>query len=584
MVAYKKVVCLFNIFSTREISIGIWLTIFIACMLVYKPTRKCLIDILKTVCSIQLSLPFLFMIAYSMGITYIFYRTSLWKALFIKDIMLWVIFVGTPLFFGSINKGSEEHYFKEIIASNFKLTVLIEFFVSSFTFPLIWEIILVPILSFLFMLDAMAATKSEYRHAKKLISVIIIIINIIFIYETISIATGKLATLYAQDTLITLLIPIVFSVLYIPISYMFTIFCRYQSIFIRMGFKEPKDNAKIKIIHRFKVIRICKFSLSSLCKFERAYIQNMYVSMSEAEFDELMQQFKIESTNKILDNQYTKEEKKIIDQLKENIFLKKIEYINAHVGIFTILFTIVIGLTSILLKGFSYVFMCGKFDFWGISHTHINISNENMLYEILLYAAGSIIYITVNFIPFSILTSKRAWYRKLVKIIKLLIITTIGLFVLSLLIEIIFNNNFILNSQSVIQLCIQSTIMTVLVYILGLMMPISFRNKEDKNKDGEVILLHKLISFSTFVIFIFSISLYVIMAYACGREMADNQKSFKIIDNSYAVIYEDMEYFIISDYDVVNNTIVIDSTVQTLIKKENVKTETKTFTKVERKR
>lgn len=524
------------------------------------------------------------MMSYSLGITYLFYRTSLWKSIFIKDIVLWVIFVGTPLFFGSINKSFEEHYFRKAVVSNFKLTVLMEFFVSSFTFPLIWEIIMVPVLVFIFMLDAIAATNSEYRPAKKLISVIIIIINIIFLYETVSIATGRLGNLNVLDTLITLLIPIVFSVLYIPISYMFTVFGKYQIIFVRMGFKEPKDNAKVKILHRFKIIWICKLSFSNLCKFEKSYIQHMHVGMNEVEFDKLMKQFKLDSINQSLGNQYTKEEKKLINQLKESNFLKKIEYINAHVGIFTLVFTFAIGLTSILLKGFFYVFICGKFDYWGISHTYINISNENMFYEILLFAAGSIIYIALNYIPFAILTSKKPWYKKLFKLIILLTFTSGGLFVFFLFNEVTVNHNFILNSQSVIQLAIDSLILTVLGYILGLLMPISFRNQKDKSKNGEVILLHKLMSFSTLFILIFGISLYVFMAYAYGRDMAANQKSYKIINNNYAVIYEDVEYFIVSNYDVINdNILVIDSTAQTLIKKENIKTEMKIFNKVERK-
>ena len=132
-----------NIFSTRELSIGIWLIMVTIWMLLYKPIRKSLIDLIKNACSIQLSLPFFFMIAYSLGITYVFYRTSFWKNIFIKNIILWVMFVGTPLFFSAINKSSEDYYFKKVVLSNFKLTVLMKFFVSSFTFSLITEIILV---------------------------------------------------------------------------------------------------------------------------------------------------------------------------------------------------------------------------------------------------------------------------------------------------------------------------------------------------------------------------------------------------------------------------------------------------------
>jgi hypothetical protein len=521
------------------------------------------------------------MITFSAGITFLFYRTLLWKNIFIKDIALWILFVGTPLFFGAINRKPEEHYFKEMLINNFKLTVLIEFFISSFTFELIWEIMLVPILVFIFMLDAITSTKNEYRPTKKLMSTIIVIINIIFIYETVSMATGKLSSLNLIDSLISLLIPIVFSVFYIPISYMFAIFCKYQIIFIRMGFKESKDNY-IKILHRFKIIWLCKLSLSKLDKFERFYIQSMYMNMDEVEFDKVLQQFRSDSAKESSsNNQYTKEERKLINHIKEGAFLKRIEYINAHTGFFTLLFTLIIGLTSILLKGFFYVFTCGKFDYWGISHVNINPFNENMLYEILLFAAGSIIYIAFNFIPFTILTSEKSWHKKLFKIIILLTCTTIALSVSFLVNEITVNQSFIVNSQSIIQLVIISMILAVIGYIPGLMMPISFRPHNDKSENGSNILLHKLLSFSTLSILIFGISIYVIMAYWYGRSLAGNKKSFKIIDNNYAVIYEDMEYFIVSDYYVTtDNTLIIDPTTQMLIKKENKKTRIRSFDQV----
>ena len=193
------------------------------------------------------------------------------------------------------------------------------------------------------MLDAIAATKSEYKPAKKLMSFLIIIITIFFLYETVIAAVKRPGSLYTTDTLISLLIPIIFSVLYIPISFFFAVVCRYQIIFMRMGFKEPKDDTTLKIKHRFKTIW-------------KSYIKHMYVGMSTDEFDKLIQQFKLQISNKLLDNQDSKEEKILYNQLKEKYFLNKIGYINKHAGIFTLLFTSVIGLTSILLKGFYYPF------------------------------------------------------------------------------------------------------------------------------------------------------------------------------------------------------------------------------------
>lgn len=571
-----------ELFTTREISTAIWIAFLILWILLHRPTRKALVNVLRTACSIQLILPFFLMIAYATGITFLFYKSAFWKPLFIRDIVLWIFFVGTPLFFGAINKQAEEHYFKNIIINNLKLTVLIEFLISTFTLPLIWELILVPVFTFIFMLDTVASIKNQYKPAKKVIASLIIIINVVFIYETVLVAIGAFATLSPSDTLISLFIPIVFSILYIPISYLFSVVSKYQFIFIRMSFKESNGNWKSKLLHRLKTIFMCRLSLSKLNQFSNSCVPYMYVNMPEDKFDELIIQVKLRNLEKSI-TQHTREEQKIINTLKEDTLHKKIKYINEHIGMFTLLFTITIGFISILIKGFVYVFTCGKFDYWGISHTNINISNENMLYDILLWAASGAIYIALNLIPFTILTSKKPWYLKLLYIFGVIAVTAVIFIGIYLGSEISSNPNYIIASQTTIEIVIISVITTILVYLLGLLMPIAFKDTKGTNQTHSSIWWHKAFSASIIFTFILAIAVYIVMAYNFGKSNAGDQNTFKIIENRYAVIYEGSEHFIISDCIFAEEKkLIIDSTTQRYIKKDNVETSTRAFSKVEK--
>lgn len=581
---------MFDIISTREVAVGAWLVIFILFLLFYKPTRKCIADLLKTACSIQLSLPFLLMIVYATGVTYLFFKTPLWKAIYIKDIALWVVFVGTPMFFGSLNKKAEEHYFKTTIKNSFKLTVLVEFFVSTFTLPLVWEILLVPVMTFLLMLGAAAATDSQYRPAKKLIHFIIVILNVMFIIETISIATKLFSILDKTSVVISLFIPIVFSFLYIPISYLFAAFGKYQTIFIRMNFKEPKGHFKIKLVHRFKVIWSCGLSLTLLEQFEKNYIQHMFSSMNDVDFENLMRGFRVKHSPQNSSKQSQAANKKIIDEIKEANFQETIKYINAHIGIFTLFATFCIGLLSVIIKGFLYVFMCGKFDYWGIDHSYINISNENLLYEIVLYAALTVIFITLNLIPFSVMISKSAWYIKLFKSVLLTIVTSFiisCIFLVSTFItkEISFVEVINVPAAALLDLMmaliVQLIPVTLVIYLMGWCMSIPFLKQ--RNKINSHILIHKLFSTATIFPLVLGLSLYIIMAYSFGKNSASEQKTFNIINNYSVVIYEDAEHYVISDCTIAGEHIIIDSSRQKLTDKESIETVKITFKVAEQK-
>lgn len=59
-----------------------------------------------------------------------------------------------------------------------------------------------------------------------------------------------------------------------------------------MSFKEPKDK-KIIMKHRTAVLNACKLSIKKVHRFERECISNMYISIKQEMFDEIIDNFKI---------------------------------------------------------------------------------------------------------------------------------------------------------------------------------------------------------------------------------------------------------------------------------------------------
>ena len=86
-------------------------------------------------------------------------------------------------------------------------------------------------------------------------------------------------------------LPIILSIIYLPVAYFFALYAKYELLFLRMGFKEP-DDKKLRINHRIKVVRLCMLSYKKVCKFLYEYLPKMYVRMSAAEFENILDDFR----------------------------------------------------------------------------------------------------------------------------------------------------------------------------------------------------------------------------------------------------------------------------------------------------
>lgn len=280
-----------NIFSTREIAIAVWIAFTLIICLFSPKIRKSIQAVVKAACTPKLYIPFTGMVVYAAFFVFLLKFIPFWKWKYIKDITIWVLFAGIPACYKAVGDEIDKRYFRNMFLANLKFVALIEFIVSTFTFSLIAELLIVPSIIFLALLDAIASTKPEYTLVKKLTSFLILSAGFAIIALSLKEAISSYQTLGAIDLLVSFCIPIIFSALYIPVAYGFAVYAKYEMLFIRMSFKEPNDK-KVKRNHRIAVLRVCKLSYKKIVRFEQEYIANIYISMKQIEFDDLIKSFK----------------------------------------------------------------------------------------------------------------------------------------------------------------------------------------------------------------------------------------------------------------------------------------------------
>ncbi len=280
-----------TILSTREWATIIWVVLFFAFVLWNRECRKGIRDVIELFFDPKLRILWEIILLYVLIITVIFFYSPLWENIYIKDITIWFLCSGFIICMNSVSNEADENYIKNVLKDNLKLTIFLEFIMSTFTFNIWIELAIIPIITIITVMNVMAERKEEYRTVHKLSDYVLAVVGFWILYETIKIGVNEYKELNALNTLVSFMIPIVYLILIIPLEYALELYSKYESLFVRMTFKEEK-NKKVKRRHRISVIRACKLSVHRVLLFQREYYGKMYVTMKDEEFEQLMKDFR----------------------------------------------------------------------------------------------------------------------------------------------------------------------------------------------------------------------------------------------------------------------------------------------------
>lgn len=280
-----------SILSTREWATLIWGCIFMLYVLCHREIRKSLWNVIVIFFGKKLRILWEIILLYVLTITMVFCYLPIWENIYIKDIIIWFLFSGLIYCMNAVSSEADETYIKKILKENLKFTMILEFFMSTFTFNIWIELAIIPVITIITVMNVIAERKEEYKSVHKLLDSVLAIAGFWIFYETIKIGINEYKQLNIINTLVSFMIPIVYLILIIPLEYLLELYSKYEVLFLRMTFKEEKDK-RIRLHHRTAIFRECNFSVRKILLFQREYMIQMYALMKEDEFNQLMQKFR----------------------------------------------------------------------------------------------------------------------------------------------------------------------------------------------------------------------------------------------------------------------------------------------------
>ena len=280
-----------SILSTREWATLIWACIFTLYILCYRKIRKSLWNVIVIFFDKKLRILWEIILLYVLTITIVFCYLPIWENIYIKDIIIWSLFSGLIYCMNAVSSEADETYIKKILKDNLKFTMILEIFMSTFTFNIWIELAIIPVITIITVVNVIAERKEEYKSVHKLLDSVLAIAGFWIFYETIKIGINEYKQLNIINTLVSFMIPIAYLTLIIPLEYALELYSKYELLFLRMTFKEEKDK-KTKIRHRVAIICSCRISVRRVLLFQREYMGMMYVKMKDNEFEKLIREFR----------------------------------------------------------------------------------------------------------------------------------------------------------------------------------------------------------------------------------------------------------------------------------------------------
>ncbi|HNP20137.1 MAG TPA: hypothetical protein PKL31_16985 [Fulvivirga sp.] len=260
------------IFNNREIALILWLAVIVLAVLLSK-LRKSLVPIVKILASKMFLIIFSLIGAYLFGIILLLKNLEVWQTSNLKDVLFWLFTVGLILVF-KINDAKSNAYFKGIFLSAIKWTIILEFVVNLYSFSLFTEIVILPILVFLAMTQAVAEMDDKHKVVSKFLQNVISIAGLsIFCYSLYKTVINFEAVLTFQN-LVSFLLPSTITILFIPFVYFLALYSTYESYFIHLDFMTVKKD-KVKETKKL-ILEIANINLDKLLRIKKNFEKRVF--------------------------------------------------------------------------------------------------------------------------------------------------------------------------------------------------------------------------------------------------------------------------------------------------------------------
>lgn len=232
--------------NTREVALLVWLCVLLAWSLRFQNVRRSFAALIRTSLHPILLRFFVLASAYVAVGVWMLCRLNLWNLDLLKTTILW--FVGGSGIAAVMTSGRDGYAsIWQIVGRTIAFTALLEFVVNAYTFPLVVELIALPIIFLAVGAQAVSKTLPEFSDPKfdptrTLLAVIIALYGFILLGFSLWSAVTHLGEIASIRSLKEFALPIFLTIWFVPFIYLMRVYAVVEQALVGVRVQLGKES------------------------------------------------------------------------------------------------------------------------------------------------------------------------------------------------------------------------------------------------------------------------------------------------------------------------------------------------------
>lgn len=243
-----------NTFSSREIAVAFWIFAFLILALFRKGVRGSALSLARQALLSKLILVWLSLAAYAVILVFGLREIGLWTIDLFKDTIIWFAFGALAYPFQFHDPQKTPRVLRVLVRDSLSVLIVIEVLVETYTFSLPIELIIVPTVTLIAMMGALAEMKEEHKPVAKILGNVQTLVGFVLIGIVVRRAAIDPAHSFVAALLSSLIVVVLSLATWPYICFLRLVFA-HEDILWRIGWKKNIS----RVFRHFAAFRILHY-------------------------------------------------------------------------------------------------------------------------------------------------------------------------------------------------------------------------------------------------------------------------------------------------------------------------------------
>lgn len=218
--------------TNREIAVTAWLVGGFLFVLTWRDMRRSVWGIVKVAAGPRLAIPAILYASYVWAVVAVAHLVGIWEFSLLKDTLVWFV-VGGLVLFGKFLQTRSPRFLRRTILATIAVPEILGFTLGLVSFPLIVELVMLPVIALVATVGAYAATNAEYSQVRHLMDRALAVAGFLLLGLTFAQLAATWAAVDWHHVALTFYLPIWLTAAALPFVYLLGRYSEWEVARIR---------------------------------------------------------------------------------------------------------------------------------------------------------------------------------------------------------------------------------------------------------------------------------------------------------------------------------------------------------------